>query len=339
MKQKSFFSKFSQGDIASNSGDTLNNVSLMATGDALGHGMSIDRRSIETVLEHIENGKLKSFENHNYNPNPTDILGVFSGFSIVDTDDGISKLVAEKFEFLASADAEKKARLIELATKAPEVFGCSLTAECDAVWVVEDGSEVSSWERPPNCTALSRVARFGVVYSCDFVSDPACNPSGLFSQNQNQNQQKDKTMKRCMQYFATRFADKPQLFSKAYKKIEAFAEGEEIDEKKIADEIENEETIDGLKKENAELKTKIKALEEKIAEAESAKEKAESEKAELSAKIQNVSGAENFETETQSVQLSAEIQEWNKKMDEAQLKGDIVEIQRLNQVAVDKKFF
>lgn len=340
---KKFFTRFSSSSVSSDTGEMLNNIALMQTGEALGHYMSIDRKSLETVIASIENGKLKSFVNHSYCPDPTDILGIFSGFSIVDMEDGNSKLVAEKFEFLSSADADAKARIIELAQKAPEVFGCSLTADCSSVWVMPDGSEEAVYERPQGCEAISRVARFGTIYSCDFVSDPACNPNGLFSQKQKST--KEQQMKKQMEYFAKRFANKPQLFANAYSKLQAFAEGDEVDEKKIADEVESDANLEETKKENESLKAKVKELEDKIAEIEKAKEtaeadkaKAEKETAELSAKIKTIGGADNFPVDAETTQLSADIEDWNKRMDKAQSTGDIAEIQRLNAEAIAKKF-
>lgn len=346
MKNKIFFNSLTNSDGIETSDNSISNVAIMTTGEALGHGLNIDRRSLETALECIGGGKLKSYVNHNWNPDPTDILGVFSDFEIVDLEDGNSKLIAHKFEFLASADAEDKARILELSKVAPEVFGCSLTTECAPVWIMEDGSEVCACERPKNCRADAPVARFSRVLSCDFVSEPAANPSGLFSSTPKGTNKQSKTeskrkMKNHINYFNSRFAGQPALFQQAVSKLASFAEGDEIDEKKIGDEVEGEAKIEAIKKENEELKAENEELKAKLEESEKAKSEAEAEKAELSAKIQSVSGAENFsiESESSSADISAEVAEWNKQMDLAQAKGDVVEIQRLSAIAQEKKYF
>lgn len=170
---------------------TLTELALItAEREALGHGLYIDARTLETALASVKalGGKLRAYIRHlswgDYIDNGGDRVlempGYFEGLKI----DG-DKLVAESFTFFDSfkeAEPAAYARLMEMAQKTPELFGLSIEAYGYGVYVDEDGNEYGA--EPEDTDLLYdglpafRVTR---LTAAAFVDQPAAN-DGLFSQ-------------------------------------------------------------------------------------------------------------------------------------------------------------
>lgn len=258
-------------------------VTVISVGSALGHGFNVDTKSLQTLLSCVEGRKVKAYNNHSWCPNPSDALGVFEGFYL----DG-DKVRAKSFTFFKTTDSEVRAKLVEMAQVCPAEFGTSVRSELAIVYVLEDGTEadISQFRDKPANAVGDAVARFISIDSIDFVSEPAANEDGLFSVNsaptkihlQQKTQTKGKIMKKALSVFHSRFGGDGVKVQKALARLVALSE-EEVDENKanqLADEIEKEvaeeqkdEQLKQLKaeiekanKENADLKAKLKALEE-----------------------------------------------------------------------------
>jgi hypothetical protein len=147
---------------------TIKDVSIMTEGDAAGHGVRVDFRTLEMLHQLAVNGGVKAFLNHSMMPAPTEAVGVFSGFYLDKPNDGSPAKLRGTFKALRAFrehSPREYATLFELAAEAPNAFGVSVS-----IWQDEDEAEDGGapYIRP---TAFD---------SADFVSTPAANKS-LFS--------------------------------------------------------------------------------------------------------------------------------------------------------------
>jgi hypothetical protein len=135
---------------------TIKNVSVITVGEARGHGMQIDDKTLLQVKAAAETyvGGLKVKTDHYSGFN--EIVGALKNFTI----DG-DQLRADLF-LLKNHDAT--ARIIEMAELMPDTFGLSISFS---------GEHEESGE-----TVLARCSE---IYSADLVDTPAANPTGLFS--------------------------------------------------------------------------------------------------------------------------------------------------------------
>ena len=103
-------------------GGTFSDVSLIQTGEAKGHGMYVDEKSLETALEVI-GSNLPAYVTHEGAIESDRLLneiGVFSGFYIAD-----EKLKAESFSSFKSFredEPERFRRLFDLAREMPDAI-------------------------------------------------------------------------------------------------------------------------------------------------------------------------------------------------------------------------
>ena len=165
----------------------LSGVSLIQVGEAKGHGLWIDQRSLETALK-VLGDVLPAYVTHEGAVETDRLLhevGVFSEFYIE-----AGKLKAETFQALDSFrddEPERFNRLFDIASAMPDSFGLSLVFEADLVWILEDGTEApidTTGTKDMERMKLKREApsvRFKSIRSADFVDAPAANEEGLFS--------------------------------------------------------------------------------------------------------------------------------------------------------------
>lgn len=134
----------------------IRRVAVITQGPALGHGVMVDRTTLAQVKTCAESyrGGLKVKINHGSGVDA--IVGYLTGFAL----DG-DKLVAD-LHLLATAPA--RAYVLELAERIPDTFGLSIAFSGVS-------EEIGG----------ARYARCSEIYSADLVSEPAANPSGLFS--------------------------------------------------------------------------------------------------------------------------------------------------------------
>ena len=147
----------SAGQIDAASG-VIRGVSLISEGPALGHGVMIDRRTLEQVKAAAEQyaGGLKVKLDHNSSAG--DIIGYVSELRIEGT-----KLLGDLHLL---QNSPHRAYVLEIAEKIPDTFGLSIA--------FSGPSELGADKK----TVLQRCSE---IYSVDLVSEPAANRDGLFS--------------------------------------------------------------------------------------------------------------------------------------------------------------
>jgi len=132
----------------------LKNVSILTIGEARGHNLLIDEKSLEQALAVAQSMKrIKVTMGHG--APVTGILGYIDGFRI----EG-DRLMGDLTLFNTN-----EAHFVQhLAQVLPEGFGMSLT-----------------FSGVPEEVAGNRFARVTEIYDCSIVSEPAANPAGMFS--------------------------------------------------------------------------------------------------------------------------------------------------------------
>jgi len=132
----------------------LKNVSILTIGEARGHNLLIDEKSLEQALSVAQSMKrIKVTMGHG--APVTGILGYIDGFRI----EG-DRLMGDLTLFNTN-----EAQFVQhLAQVLPEGFGMSLT-----------------FSGVPEEVAGNRFARVTEIYDCSIVSEPAANPAGMFS--------------------------------------------------------------------------------------------------------------------------------------------------------------
>ncbi len=161
---------------------TIRDVSIISEGEALGHGVQIDTKTLSGLFELQKSSVLKAHWTHGDVFSGDRLgaeVGLFSAFHISGNQLKAHFQVLEAFR---TSYPERYAYLFELAEKAPNNFGVSIAFEGEAVWVLDTGAEVpADGERPANALGSMPSVRAHKVFSADFVSDPAANAGGLFS--------------------------------------------------------------------------------------------------------------------------------------------------------------
>ena len=132
----------------------LKNVSILTIGEARGHNLLIDEKSLEQALAVAQSMKrIKVTMGHG--APVTGILGYIDGFRI----EG-ERLMGDLTLFNTN-----EAQFVQhLAQVLPEGFGMSLT-----------------FSGVPEEVSGNRFARVTEIYDCSIVSEPAANPAGMFS--------------------------------------------------------------------------------------------------------------------------------------------------------------
>ena len=161
----------------------ITDISLLQVGEAKGHGVYIDDKSLVTA-ETALGDTLPAYITHSdaYEDRLLSEVGYFKGFSVVD-----DKLKAQQFVALESFkrdDEQRYERLFDIANTIPENFGLSLVFNANLVWVLDNGKEISASipeDAPENSVYGMPVVRFTEIRSADFVDTPAANADGLFS--------------------------------------------------------------------------------------------------------------------------------------------------------------
>jgi len=136
--------------------DIIEGVSIISVGEAKGHGLFVDDITLQEVKACAESYAGGVKVNLDHGAGIKDIVGFCDNFRIIG-----EKLVAD-LNLLETA--EKRAYVLEIATRMPDTFGISIAFSGPVR--ERDGRSFAS------CTEL---------YSADLVQTPAANPTGLFS--------------------------------------------------------------------------------------------------------------------------------------------------------------
>jgi len=165
----------------------ISGVSLISTGEAKGHGVMIDERSLETALDALESGPaLPAFITHNgagWDDRITREIGTYENYRI---EDDQLKADFQAFDSFKEDDKRDFNRLFELAQKIPERFGVSIVFMGDRVWATDDGDlPMFDDKQPENAIYDEPSIRVKQIDSADFVDSPAANERGLFAKIDN----------------------------------------------------------------------------------------------------------------------------------------------------------
>lgn len=179
---------FSQIEFASVTEKGLQDVSILTIGEAGGHGMLVDEKTIQDFIKLSIGKTIPAYLTHEGAQDPETgrakdrlgkEIGMFSGFYR----DG-NKVRAKNFTFLEafkSQEPKSYATLVEMAKNFAENLGISPVMRHFRAWVTKDGKEVVADGSSVPAAALNDMPsmRLRDLLSCDFVQKPAANV-GLF---------------------------------------------------------------------------------------------------------------------------------------------------------------
>lgn len=247
---------------------TMIGVSLISTGPAIGHGLYVDQRSLETIEDELDDSKLPAYITHRgalFEDRLTREVGMFTNFRI-EGDRLLGDFQA--FESFREDDGRKFNRLFELAEKMPQRFGLSIVFSATSAWATP-GGDIEIDEKPEDAMFEFPSIRVEEVSSADFVDAPAANQRGLFSQIDKLTTHK-MTKAELSQQNDELVAEAEQLDAKIAELKAKLAEHEEEDDgmKSLADEnAKLQEENEAMKGEIEELKKKLAEHEEEMAKA------------------------------------------------------------------------
>lgn len=154
----------------------FSDVSILTEGEALGHGVYVDERTIEQFTALALGKTIPAYLTHEdaMEDRLGKECGMFSGFYR----DG-NRVRARNFVFLNAFienEDEEYSTLVELAKNYPDQLGISPVMRVAFAWVLNDGSEVpAEGIRPENAVRDMPSLRVLGILSCDFVKTPAAN--------------------------------------------------------------------------------------------------------------------------------------------------------------------
>jgi hypothetical protein len=136
--------------------DIIEGVSVISVGEAKGHGLFVDRTTLQEVKACAESYAGGVKVNLDHGAGIRDIVGFCDNFRIIG-----DKLVAD---LNLLQNAERRDYVLEIAEKLPDTFGISI-----------------AFSGPVREIDGKRFASCAELYSADLVQTPAANPTGLFS--------------------------------------------------------------------------------------------------------------------------------------------------------------
>ena len=165
-------------------------VSAAQAVEALGHGMTLDGRTIAQVVEHgnaARNGVKSRFAHPGLS---SDGMGKYLG-RLRDFRQEGDKAIAD-LHLAASAfktpDGDLGTYIMDMAEDDPDMFGMSMVVKGERFWTLADGTEIEAVDpegnarkRPENATTQHPVLRVKQLMAVDAVDEPAANRDGLFA--------------------------------------------------------------------------------------------------------------------------------------------------------------
>ena len=160
-------------------------VSLITTGEILGHGMWLNEKGLDSFLQCVEGTQVKAYYKHSDDNEALNSIGFFENFKKKVNENGEYQIVGDFSALNAWKESNTKeySTFFELASKAPEVFGISVEAMINSAFYNEDDELVMLENETPN--EDTKIYAFcEKVLAWSVVSTPATNPNGLFSQEE-----------------------------------------------------------------------------------------------------------------------------------------------------------
>lgn len=183
METKHFKENTNLSKIDLENGEILE-VSLITTGEILGHGMFLNEAGLDSFLQCVEGTQVKAYYKHSDENEALSSIGYFENFKKVEAGEGEYKIVGDFSALNAWKESNEREykTFFELATNAPEVFGISVEALIESK-VYQDGELVEYTGEEKMDTPVYAFCEKVLAWSV--VSTPATNPNGLFSQETN----------------------------------------------------------------------------------------------------------------------------------------------------------
>lgn len=296
---------------------TMTSVSLISVGPALGHGLFVDSKSLETIEDELDGTKLPAYITHRgalFEDRLTREIGMFNNFRI-EGDRLLGDFQA--FDSFREDDSRKYNRLFEMAEKMPERFGLSIVFSADTAWSTSEG-DVSTDEKPDNALFEFPSIRVEEVSSADFVDSPAANERGLFDKIDNINTRK-MTKAELIELTESLEAEKVSLQEQA--------------NQASVDKLDAEAELEGAKSSYEDKETELEALkaelEERQKEIEDLKAKLEEHEEEMAKKDEAISEHEE-DIAKKDEELEANEEEEEKiKAESAELSSKVVKLEKL----------
>ncbi len=168
-------------------------ASALQTGEALGHDMLIDEKTIEQARDHGNAAKLGIKVRFTHPGMCSDGMGKLLGrqrnFRIGGEKN--DKVVGDIHFNPAAAtapDGDLSGYVMDLAESDPAAFAMSIVFQNAAVWKMDDGSEVpvrrdeyGRYVPPKGAIGEKPYARIKQLFASDIVDEPAANRDGLFA--------------------------------------------------------------------------------------------------------------------------------------------------------------
>ena len=248
METKHFKNKAELNKIDFENGQVFE-VSLVSTGEVLGHNMWLNEQGIDSFLKCVEGTQVKAYYKHSDENEALSSIGFFENFSKKKTEKGEYKIIGDFCALNAWKDSNEKEykTFFELADKAPEVFGISLEGlissgyynDKEELVMVED-------EMPDEQTKIYAFCE--KILALSVVSTPATNPNGLFSQDTEELEEETETEE-------TEECPMEERINKLEKELNTIMD--------LAKELRDEK--ESLVDDNEELTAQVEGLESKVA--------------------------------------------------------------------------
>jgi hypothetical protein len=163
----------------------IRGVSLAQAGEALGHNIDFDAKTIAAIVEKGNNKKAGVKARFTHPGLSTDGMGKFLG-RIKDlrlSEDGTKALgdlhLAESAS--NSPDGDLAEYVMDLAEEDASAFGMSVVVRKTQMAWIDPATGVEVKEKPLNSQQKRPYLRFDELSACDVVDEPAANRDGLFS--------------------------------------------------------------------------------------------------------------------------------------------------------------
>ena len=183
MDKKIYFETTTLSQIDKENGEIFG-ISVISTPEAKGHNLKIDEGSIQSFFDAVDGKQIKAYNTHSNNEGVGDVIGIWENFRIEQSEE-FTKLLAD-FSALESWRKNKEEEyesFFELAEKAPETFGVSAEFIGYGIQYNEDGEEIE-YDGESEGDVFARAKE---VHAFSIVTEPASNPTGLFSEKQSDN--------------------------------------------------------------------------------------------------------------------------------------------------------
>ena len=175
-------------------GRVIYGVSAAQAVEALGHGMELDQKTIEQIVE-LGNKSKQGIKSRFTHPGLSSDgmgkhLGRMKNFRM-EGDKAIADLhLAESAS--KAPDGDLAGYVMDLAEEDSAAFGMSVVIQAHQVWTLDDGTEVKAYDfwgddddnqsqRPDNALTERPVVRVDSLDAVDVVDEPAANRDGMFS--------------------------------------------------------------------------------------------------------------------------------------------------------------